>query len=305
MKAALRTARYFTTSSLVDMIVEPRFSQGAVLRLMRFGILSRGGRFGFVERPFVSPRAGARNIGPSGSHPARRGLDFPGISWQAGGMPREVKICGLSDPESVEAALSAGADFVGFVFFSRSPRYVSPRRAGELAGPARGKAGIVALTVDADDALLAEIAEALKPDLMQLHGAEAPERIAAIGAAAGRPVMKAIGVAGTRDLATAADYGSAERLLLDAKPPRDAVRPGGNGAPFDWSILSDFFPAKPWFLSGGLNAANVAAAVRATGAPGVDVSSGVEISPGRKDPALIHAFVAAVRAIDEPRRLAG
>jgi phosphoribosylanthranilate isomerase len=219
-------------------------------------------------------------------------------------MPTEVKICGLSDPESVDAALAAGADYVGFVFFARSPRYVTPARAAALAERARGKARIVALTVDADAATLAEIVETLQPDLLQLHGAETAERVAHVQAATGRPVMKAIGVAAPSDLATVPGYGAAERLLLDAKPPRDATRPGGNGAAFDWSILADFFPAKPWLLSGGLNAANVAEAIRATGARGVDVSSGVEVSPGSKDPALIHAFVAAVRAA-ERSRLAG
>jgi phosphoribosylanthranilate isomerase len=221
-------------------------------------------------------------------------------------MPTEIKICGLSEPESMDAALAAGADFVGFVFYPRSPRCVALARAAELARPARGKAGIVALTVDADEAALREIAETLRPDLLQLHGSESPERVAQTRAAIGVPVMKVLGVAERGDLAAAASYAAAHRLLLDAKPPRDATRPGGNGATFDWTILTEFFPAKPWLLSGGLNAANVAAALEGTGAPGVDVSSGVEISPGRKDPALIHAFVAAVRAAERsPQRLPG
>lgn len=221
-------------------------------------------------------------------------------------MPTEIKICGLSDPESVDAALAAGADFVGFVFYPRSPRYVAPTRAAELARPVRGKAGIVALSVDADEAALREIAETLRPDLLQLHGSESPDHVAEIRAATGVPVMKVLGVAERSDLAAAAGYTAAERLLLDAKPPRDATRPGGNGAVFDWAIVTEFSLAKPWLLSGGLNPANVAAALEATGAPGVDVSSGVEISPGRKDPALIHAFIAAVRAAERPlQRRAG
>jgi phosphoribosylanthranilate isomerase len=220
-------------------------------------------------------------------------------------MPTEVKICGLSDPESVDAALEAGADFVGFVFFPPSPRNIAPARAAELASRARGRAQIVALTVDADDALLDEIVRTLRPDLLQLHGKETPERAASIRSRAGRPVMKAIGVAARRDLAAAPRY-AVDRFLLDAKPPRDATRPGGNGAAFDWSLLQGFSSPRPWLLSGGLDPANVAAALAATGAAGVDVSSGVERSPGRKDPALIRAFVEAVRRAEAPpRRMAG
>lgn len=221
-------------------------------------------------------------------------------------MPTEIKICGLSDEGGVDAALEAGADFLGFVFFAPSPRNISLARAAELATRARGKAGIVALTVDASDALLAEIGTALRPDLLQLHGTETPERVAAIRARAGRPIMKVLGVAEPGDLTAVTDYAAAERFLLDAKPPRDATRPGGNGAAFDWAILLNFSCAKPWLLSGGLGPANVASAIRAAGATGVDVSSGVESAPGRKDPALIRAFVAAVREAERPaRRAAG
>ncbi len=213
-------------------------------------------------------------------------------------MPTEVKICGLSDEESVDAALAAGADLVGFVFFARSPRNIGLDRAAALAARARGKAAIVALTVDAGDAALSEIAATLRPDLLQLHGRETPERVAFIRAENRRPVMKVVGVSHAEDLTALAAYDAADRFLLDAKPPRDATRPGGNGAPFDWAVLADFSSPKPWFLSGGLTPANVAAAVQATGAAGVDVSSGVESAPGRKDPALIHAFVAAVRGAE-------
>jgi phosphoribosylanthranilate isomerase len=220
-------------------------------------------------------------------------------------MPTEVKICGLSDEESVDAALAAGADLVGFAFFARSPRNITLDRAAVLASRARGKAAIVALTVDADDRLLSEIAATLRPDLLQLHGAETPERVAFIRAENRRPVMKVVGVSDAADLTALAAYDAADRFLLDAKPPRDATRPGGNGVPFDWAVLADFSSPRPWFLSGGLTPANVGAAVQATGAAGVDVSSGVETAPGRKDPALIHAFVAAVRSADAPARRSG
>jgi phosphoribosylanthranilate isomerase len=212
-------------------------------------------------------------------------------------MPTEVKICGLSSEEGVDAALEAGADFVGFNLFPPSPRYVSLERAAALAARARGKAQIVAITVDGDDSLLRAIASTLQPDFLQLHGQETPERVSAIRAITGVPVMKAIGVAAKSDLAAISGY-TIDRLLLDAKPPRDATRPGGHGAVFDWSVLQGFVAAKPWFLSGGLEPKNVAEALQATQAPGVDVSSGVESAPGQKDPARIHAFVEAVRAFD-------
>lgn len=210
-------------------------------------------------------------------------------------MPTEIKICGLSDEEGVDAALEAGADYLGFVFFGPSPRNVALPRAAALAARARGRAGIVSLTVDADDALLSAIAETLRPDLLQLHGDEAPARAASVATLTGRPVMKALAVAQAVDLRRAADYPAALRLLLDAKPPPGATRPGGNGAAFDWSLLGGFAPAQPWLLSGGMHAGNVAAALAATAAAGVDVSSGVESAPGKKDPALIRAFVAAAR----------
>ena len=221
-------------------------------------------------------------------------------------MPTEVKICGLSDEESVDAALDAGADFVGFVFFPRSPRNVAFNRAVALAARARGRARVVALTVDADDALLGAVANALRPDFLQLQGNETPERVAATRLLTGLPIMKALGISDRSDVAAIDRYGEADRLLLDAKPPRDASRPGGNAIAFDWTLLDGFSCRQPWLLAGGLNAENVAAALTATAAPGVDVSSGVENAPGRKDPGLIHAFVRAVRAFDRPaRRMAG
>lgn len=214
-------------------------------------------------------------------------------------MPTEVKICGLSSLEAVDAAVQSGADLVGFVFFGPSPRNLSIASAVPLMRRARGKAEIVALMVDPDQALLDDVVGHLAPDLVQLHGRESPERVAAIRADAGIPVMKAVGVADAADLAAAERYaGVADRLLIDAKPGRDATRPGGNGMAFDWSLLEGFQPGVPWLLSGGLQPGNVGAALRATHAPGVDVSSGVEHAPGAKDPALIRSFIRAVRDRD-------
>jgi phosphoribosylanthranilate isomerase len=212
-------------------------------------------------------------------------------------MPTEVKICGLSGEEGVDAALEAGADLLGFMFFPPSPRNVSLERATALAARARGKAKIVAVTVDGDDALFRSIAETLKPDLLQLHGKESPERVNAIRAMTGVAVMKVVGVASRDDLKLIQSY-QADRFLLDAKPPRDATRPGGHGVAFDWAVLEKFSSPKPWLLSGGLYLENVADALAATRAPGVDLSSGVESAPGKKDPARIHAFIRAVRDYD-------
>jgi len=217
-------------------------------------------------------------------------------------MLTEVKICGLSEEESVDAALEAGADFVGFMFFPASPRNVAIERAAALAERARGRAGVVAVTVDADDALLLAICEAVRPDLLQLHGRETPERVAEVGGLTGRAVMKVIGAATRDDLAATRRYADAARFLIDAKPPKDATRPGGNAVAFDWTILDGFAAEKPWLLSGGLNPDNIAEALTRTRAPGVDLSSGVESAPGKKDPALIHAFVRAVRAHDAAAR---
>jgi phosphoribosylanthranilate isomerase len=208
-----------------------------------------------------------------------------------------VKICGLSTEETLDAALAAGADMVGFVFFARSPRFVSLEKAAALAHRARGKAAIVALSVDMHDAGLTSLIDAVHPDWLQLHGAEPPARVADVRQRFGLPVMKAIGVGSSGDLAAAKSYAAvADRLLLDARPPKDADRPGGNGRRFDWSIAAGFAPGIPYLLSGGLSPMNVAEAIAVTGAPGVDVSSGVETAPGKKDPALIRAFVANARA---------
>ena len=211
-------------------------------------------------------------------------------------MSALVKICGLKTAAMVDAALDAGADMLGFVFFARSPRHVTLDAAAALGARVAGRARKVALTVDADDAALDAVVAALKPDLLQLHGRESPARTAAVAARCGLPVMKALGVATRDDLAVVSDYAPlCERLLFDAKPPEGAVLPGGNGLPFDWTLLAGYDPGVPWMLSGGLSPANVAEAVRRTGAPGVDVSSGVETAPGVKDAGLIRAFVAAAR----------
>jgi phosphoribosylanthranilate isomerase len=207
-----------------------------------------------------------------------------------------VKICGLSTALTLDAALEADVDMVGFVFFSKSPRHIDWATARTLGRQVQGRAKIVALSVDADDDTLKRIVEALSPDLLQLHGSEPPARVTEIGELFVRPTMKAIGVATREDLAAAKAYeGVADILLIDAKPPKDAVLPGGNGRPFDWRLTQDFHAPVPWLLSGGLGPENVAAAIALSGARGVDVSSGVESAPGVKDPAKIRAFVAAAR----------
>jgi phosphoribosylanthranilate isomerase len=211
-------------------------------------------------------------------------------------MAPTVKICGLSTGLTLDAALDAGADMVGFVFFSKSPRHIDWATGRALGRQARGRATIAALSVDADDDTLKRIVEALSPDLMQLHGSETPARVKEIRQLFGRPTIKAIGVATHGDLAAAKTYeGVADHLLIDAKPPKGAALPGGNGRPFDWSLTRKFRPSLPWLLSGGLDPDTVEAAIALSGARGVDVSSGVESAPGVKDPARIRAFVAAAR----------
>lgn len=213
-------------------------------------------------------------------------------------MSLEIKICGLSTAETLEAALGAGADMVGMVFFAPSPRHVDLTAAAGLGARARGRAGIAALTVDADDATLAAIVDALRPDLLQLHGRETPARVAAIRERFGLPVMKALGIAAREDLAALSAYEAvADRLLLDAKPPKGAALPGGNGVPFDWNLIAGLELSRPYMLSGGLDPENVAEAIARIHPPGVDVSSGVERGPGIKDPARIAAFIGAARAV--------
>jgi phosphoribosylanthranilate isomerase len=211
-----------------------------------------------------------------------------------------VKICGLSTPETLDAALAAGADMVGFVFFPPSPRHVSLEVARDLGRQVKGRAKKVALSVDADDALLANSIDALQPDILQLHGKETTARLRDIKQKFGLPVMKAIAVETRADLTALPGYADvADRILFDARAPKGATRPGGLGAAFDWHLLENLDLKLPFMVSGGLNAANVAEAVRVTRAGGVDISSGVERAPGLKDPEMIRAFVRAARATEE------
>lgn len=208
-----------------------------------------------------------------------------------------IKICGLSTPETLEAALDAGADMVGFVFFPPSPRNLSLDDAMALGAQAQDRSLKVALSVDATDAFLQAAIEAARPDILQLHGKETPERVLEIKRRFGLPVMKAIHVSSAQDLAAVAAYEHvADRLIFDARPPKGAILPGGNGATFDWRILDSVETRLPWMLSGGINPGNVAQALAVTRAPGVDVSSGVERSPGVKDAALIRDFIQRTRA---------
>ena len=214
-------------------------------------------------------------------------------------MPLLVKICGLSTPDALDAALDAGADMVGFVFFAPSPRHIELATARALGERVRGRAKKVALSVDADDDYLAGIVAALAPDLLQLHGREPPARVTAVKARFGLPVMKALPIATRDDLAPVRTYATvADRLLFDARAPRDATRPGGLGQPFDWHLLENLDPGLAFMLSGGLDAGNLAEALAITRAPAVDVSSGVERAPGVKDTDKIRAFIRAARAAE-------
>lgn len=218
----------------------------------------------------------------------------------AGPTTVEVKICGLSTPETLDVALDAGAAYVGLVFYEPSPRNVSLDRGRELAERARGRAKIVALVVDAPDGLLLDIARQIRPDFIQAHGAETPERVHEMTALTNIPVIKAVKVKDSLDVDHARAYAAAAALILfDAKAPEalaDAL-PGGNGVAFDWSLLDSGKGPRRFMLSGGLGVGNVVEAIRLTGAPAVDVSSGVERAPGIKDPALIRKFIEAVRSL--------
>lgn len=220
-------------------------------------------------------------------------------------MPVRVKICGINTPAAADAVLSAGADFAGLVFFPRSPRAVTVELGATLAAGLRGKAKIVALTVNASDDALQVVVSAVQPDFIQLHGAEDAARIRSIRETFHIPVIKAVSVSDPADFVRAKpliDAMTAEDwLLFDARPPRNAVLPGGNGIAFDWAMLEGrVFPC-PWLLAGGLSASNVAEAVTRSGAKAVDVSSGVECAPGVKDPGKIAAFVTAARKIEDER----
>jgi phosphoribosylanthranilate isomerase len=212
-------------------------------------------------------------------------------------MDTRVKICGLREATHVAAAAKAGAAYVGFVFFAKSPRHLAIADAATLALTVPEGVAKVALTVNATDAELDAITGAVPLDMLQLHGGESPARVAAVKARYGLPVMKAVGVADRADLAALDDYQLvADQILVDAKPPKGAALPGGNGLAFDWTLMLGRVWRRPWMLAGGLTPENVALAVRSTNARQVDVSSGVEVAPGVKDEALIRAFIAAARA---------
>ncbi|MFD0911718.1 phosphoribosylanthranilate isomerase [Ruegeria arenilitoris] len=208
-----------------------------------------------------------------------------------------VKICGLTAPEHVRAAVEAGARYIGFNFFPKSPRYAPIAQAAALASDVPVGVAKVALAVNFTDAQLDEIVAGVPLDMLQLHGAESPERVAEVKSRYGLPVIKAIGVAEAEDLAAIDLYSAvADQLLVDAKPPKNSELPGGNGLPFDWRLLAGRkYWRTPWMLSGGLNPDNVAEAIRMTGARQVDVASGVESAPGVKDPCLIRSFIEAAR----------
>ena len=211
-------------------------------------------------------------------------------------MATKVKICGLKTEAALEAALAGGADYVGLVFFPPSPRNVTPAAAKALAAKARGRAKVVALMVDPDDALIETVMASADPDILQLHGEETPERVREVRRRWGRPVMKAIKVETGEDARAATGYrGAADLILFDARAPEDSTRPGGNGAPFDWHALSGVDDKVRYVLSGGLTPDNVAEAIRVTGAAVVDVSSGVESRSGEKDPDLIRRFLRAAK----------
>jgi phosphoribosylanthranilate isomerase len=209
-------------------------------------------------------------------------------------MPVEVKICGLAEMPAVEAAVAFGARLVGFVFFAGSPRHIAPDEAARLAEAVPAGVLRVGLVVDADDEMLADLLSRVPLDLLQLHGAETPERVAQVRQSFAVPVIKAVAVECEADVDAAADYALvADRLLFDARPPAGAGRPGGNARPFDWRLLAGRRWQRPWLLAGGLDIDNLAEAVRASGASAVDVSSGVEIAPGRKSIPRIRAFLEA------------
>lgn len=217
-------------------------------------------------------------------------------------MALDIKICGLKTDKALAAALAGGASHVGFIFFAKSPRFIDPLEAGRLRQAATGRAMAVAVTVDANDASLDEIVEKMRPDMLQLHGSETPERVAEVKARYGLPVMKALAVGEAADLERIKPFiGVADRFLLDAKPPEGSELPGGNGIAFDWRILAGLDAGVDYMLSGGLNVANIGDALRLANPPGIDISSGVESAPGVKDPALIEQFFRAVGAARDTR----
>ena len=212
-------------------------------------------------------------------------------------MKPDIKICGLKTEEAVDRAVARGATHIGFIFFPKSPRNIAPEVAGELADRVRGRVKIVAVTVNADDEELDDIVSLLRPDILQLHGIESPERILHVKALYGLPVMKALSVAEAGDLERVDPYiGVADRFLFDAKAPAGSELPGGNGVSFDWSVMASLDESVDYMLSGGLNKDNVAAALASTRATGIDMSSGVESAPGVKDLGMIDAVFDAIAA---------
>jgi phosphoribosylanthranilate isomerase len=229
----------------------------------------------------------------------RKILDFDAFSCEWRLMSLDIKICGLKTGEAVAAALDGGASYIGFIFFSKSPRNIDPTLAGSLRLAAEGRAKAVAVTVDADDAALDAIVAAMKPDMLQLHGKESVQRVKDVKARYGLPVMKAFSLHERSDLdQIKAFIGVADRFLFDAKPPKGSELPGGNGVSFDWQVLSELDASIDYMLSGGLNAGNIREALAATLPSGIDVSSGVESDPGVKEVRLIGEFFLAVRAAE-------
>ena len=213
-------------------------------------------------------------------------------------MTVQVKICGLTDERGLTAAMDGGASFIGLNFFRHSPRYVTIDQAAALAAQVERGIKTVGLFVNPTDAELEQTLASVRLDMIQLHGNETPTRIDEVRALTGLPVMKALGIATARDVVDAKAYdGHADWLLFDAKPPKDATRPGGNANPFDWTLLKSYTGKTPWMLAGGLVRANVVQAIKASGARAVDVSSGVETKPGMKSPARIRAFLKAVHGV--------
>lgn len=221
-------------------------------------------------------------------------------------MTLDIKICGLRTGEAVDKAVALGASHIGFIFFPKSPRNIEPSDAGRLAERARGRARIVAVTVDADSDTLDEIVDQLSPDILQLHGSESPERVLNVKAVYGLPVIKAFSVREADDLKKIDPYiGIADRFLFDAKPPANSELPGGNGVAFDWNLMHLLDGGVDYMLSGGLNKDNLAEALRLTGAPGIDASSGVESAPGVKDLGLMEEFFEAARKAERETAVAG
>ncbi len=216
-------------------------------------------------------------------------------------MTTTVKICGMKSEETIEAALASGASLIGFIFFEKSPRNVTPEEAGRLRRGIGDRASVVAVTVNADDAVLDRIVDEVKPDYLQLHGGETPDRVRQVRARYGLPVIKVFSIRDAADIeAIRAWRGVADRFLLDAKAPAGSELPGGNGVSFDWSLLRALDGDVDYMLSGGLNAGNVSAALEITGATAIDVSSGVESAPGVKDSVLISRFFEKVAAVSQP-----